>query len=157
MTDRSYPEDYRTTTYRRREYPAPGDWALNVVEADGVSWHRFEGLDADHAADAPDEEPDDVVYLGLHEDVDGTPYHKFTVNGRTQARIRDDLDEDRFWQVVAECLWWVVDDDMERPDPIYYADAEDAQYTTYEEAENRRLEETAATHQTLDSFGGDSA
>lgn len=154
---RSYPEDYRTTEHRGRTYPSPGDWALNVVEGDGVSWHYYDALDADRASDVGDQEPDFISFLALHEDVDGTPYHQFSTGGRTVARIRDDLDEDRFWAVVAECLWWVVDVDMERPDPLDYAGDLGAEYETYEEAEKRRLEAAVDAHQTLDAFGGDSA
>jgi hypothetical protein len=162
--DRSFPEDYRTTTHRGRDYPVPGDWALGIVEGDGVGWSRYEGLDADLKNDAPyGELPDDEASLILRHDDDGTTYHKLSVNGERVARIQHDLDEDRFWQVVAECLWWVVDEDA-GDDPLVYAGAEAVRYETVAERaereaerEQRRLEETQDSHQTLDAFGGGSA
>lgn len=161
---RSYPEDYRTTTYRRREFPAPGDWALHTPEADGVSWSLHEGIDADHITEIDlGARADDHLTLLKEWDSDGTPFHAIIYDGSVVARIQDGIDEDRFWQIVAECLWWAVDEDA-GDDPLDYADAENVRYETAAErearaaeAEQRRLEETVRAHQTLDAFGGDSA
>lgn len=110
------PEDYRTTTYRGpQEYPVPEDWLLNVVEADGISWHRYPGFDkgdrAEKVSDLPgdflyDGEEPEIVYASLgnqHNRSSDLVTHTLRVDGEEVFSVTG-LDEDVLWDSVAKAL-----------------------------------------------------
>lgn len=112
--DAEWTDDYAWTRYRGPQaYPVPGDWVLNIVEGDGVIWHHYPdvGADHDHDDDVYDalgfDEIEDArgVAADLHSEwnADDSTTHVLTVDGETVIRTTDP-EMDDLWAAVAEVL-----------------------------------------------------
>lgn len=121
MTDRTYPDDYDTATYRGpQEYPVPEDWVLGIVEADGICWERY--FDADAADDAAHQyeladdvgmsDPDEAAYL--HSEFDPSPHNRLEIAGETIVRLEATDDTAGLYAVVAAALArWAREEDLD--------------------------------------------
>lgn len=149
----TWESEYPTTEYRGpQQYPIPEDWVLNIVEADGVAWYRYD--DAENGQEAEirhDIEPSDVTYEGPTDeaflDNEWNPTtelvtHKLSIRGEstdwsgTTIFSLTDPDEEVLWRAVAEAL-------------AKYARGEDFDIDPDEIA----IEAQAATNESLAAFG----
>lgn len=110
----SWLDEHTSTTYRGPMlYPVPEDWVLNVVEADGVLWYRYEDAENGHEAEkrndvVPEEllfeGPDDDAWLDhLWDEQTGEVTYRLEINGDEVFTVTEP-DDDLFWTAVAEAL-----------------------------------------------------
>jgi len=114
--------EYETTTYRGPMlYPAPGDWELSIVEADGIGWKRPEmpGPEdlywEENDSWSPENEAGTIneFEIGGGFDPDETVTTRFSVDGETIFSLTDPS-HDELMAPIAEILDRIArDEDLE--------------------------------------------
>ena len=89
---------HETENHRGTEYPAPGKWSLNWVEADVVSYRHGDDTDA-RIFDGP------TAHVFVKLDDFGAPAkHQVDINGKTVATIDDTDDRDKLFDRIGDIL-----------------------------------------------------
>lgn len=110
----TWDDDYPTTTHRGpQQYPVPEDWVLGIVEADNMSWRRYDDAENENAErkrqlnnEVVYEGPDDVLSLLLEMEGDvmdpDREYWELRLNGEKIAELDGDATD--YFAEIAELM-----------------------------------------------------
>lgn len=173
VEDLPWTERYSSVERHRQQYPAPADWVVNIVEADGVAWMRYSGigngLTTDNEVhDALDNELGDIednraesarltsdpVKIGDSAE-ETVVENELRIDGETVFR-REEVDFDDLMAAVAEALaLYSNGGEWQDVNPEGGRAPKDVREQREEELRQEELERTKEQHVALDEFGGD--